>query len=180
VIFLFRRLKQLLTKNFLVVVYFALFHSHLLYGLELWGHAPATQSVLLLQKKVVRVIDAAGFRDHCKPIFVKLGILTVINQYILLNLVYVKKQSPLLAKRGDQHHHNTRGKQNINIPFCRLSKKKDCFPVLSMKLFNALPVSIRDLELRSFEARMKRWLLENPFYNITEYFDALSHLPPRR
>jgi hypothetical protein len=39
IIFLLRKLKPMLPKQYLITVNHALFHSHIIYGLLLWGHA---------------------------------------------------------------------------------------------------------------------------------------------
>jgi ribonuclease P/MRP protein subunit RPP40 len=41
VIFLLRRLNSSLSESYLITFYHSLFHSHLIYGILLWGHAPA-------------------------------------------------------------------------------------------------------------------------------------------
>ncbi|KAG8248812.1 hypothetical protein J6590_032385 [Homalodisca vitripennis] len=35
---------------------------------------PRCEDVLILQKKALSIIISSGFRDHCRPIFVELGI----------------------------------------------------------------------------------------------------------
>jgi hypothetical protein len=51
-----RRLKSLITLKYLIVVYHSLFHSHIRYGLLLWGNSSGCKRVLLLQKKALRVM----------------------------------------------------------------------------------------------------------------------------
>ncbi|XP_039277700.1 uncharacterized protein LOC120349987 [Nilaparvata lugens] len=172
VIFLLRRLKPLISRKHLVEVYFALFHSHIIYGLQMWGHAPGCNDVLLQQKKALRILDSAGYLDHCRPIFIRLGIYTVFNQYILLSLLHIKSHYHSMTRRADKHLYNTRGKAKIDVPFCRLNKKRDCFPVLAQKIFNALPDMVRDLDDRSFGGRIRAWLRGMPFYSVAEYFEA--------
>jgi hypothetical protein len=172
VIYLLRRLRTLLSRKDLVTIYFGLFHTHVLYGLLLWGHAAGCRSVLKLQKRALRVITSAGYRDHCRPIFVSLGILTVFNQYILSSLLHVKNTEDSLARRSDLHSHSTRRRDMIDIPRCRTSKKKDSFPILALRLFNALPENVRSLHGGAFRTKLESWLRKNPFYSLDEYFEA--------
>ena len=126
---------------------------------------------MFLQKKALRIIDSAGYRDHCRPIFVKLGILTVVNQYILDSLLYIKNNQATFITRAQHHSHNTRGCQQIDLPFCRLSKK-NCFPVMAMRMFNLLPASVRDLEAKNFRTKIEAWLKNSPYYNLKESFEG--------
>lgn len=172
VTFLLRRLKLQLTEEHLLHIYHGLFSCHLSYGLLLWGHSPSCKAVLKLQKRALRVITSAGWRDHCKPIFRKCKILTVYSLYILLSLVHVKANEASLLTRAQSHNHHLRSGHLIDTPFCRLSKKKDCFPVLAFNMYNRLPVSVRLLKASTFRARVKTWLLEEAFYSLEEFFDS--------
>lgn len=42
----------------------------------------------------------------------------------------------------DHHSNNTRNKEDMDISYCRLSKKKDSLPLLGVSMFNALPENI--------------------------------------
>lgn len=53
--------------DFLPSAYHALFHSHILYGLVLWGQAVETKKILLFLKKIVRLLCLAGKPDQCRP-----------------------------------------------------------------------------------------------------------------
>lgn len=48
--------KPLLSNQHLLTAYFAMFHSRVSCGIELWGGAAACRQVLLIQKKPIRVI----------------------------------------------------------------------------------------------------------------------------
>lgn len=167
---LFRKLKPMLTKQYLLTVYFALFHSHLSYGLEVWGHAAGCKDVLLLQKKAVRLISSADYHEHCRPLFSKLNILTVYSQYILITLNNVRTNISSLALREDQHDHNTRSKSNLDLPFCRLNKKKDSFPMLAIRMYNRLPLYFKNLEASVFKNELREWLLARPLYSLDEFY----------
>ncbi|PSN55864.1 hypothetical protein C0J52_02747 [Blattella germanica] len=60
--FLQRRLKKLIPNEALLNAYYELFHSHLNYGIMLWGNCTSTKNVFLLQKKAVRILMG------CNPI----------------------------------------------------------------------------------------------------------------
>lgn len=47
--------------------------------------------------------------------------------------------------------HNVRRNQDINRPYCRFSKNKDCFPVLAYRLFNNLLVMVWNVDKNKFK-----------------------------
>jgi hypothetical protein len=42
-----------------------------MHGLTVWGQACKTDQLLILQKRVVRLINFGGYRDHAIPFFIK-------------------------------------------------------------------------------------------------------------
>ena len=69
-------------KNILRSLYFAIFHSHLTYGLPVWGFADQKliDNIILLPKKALWAITYADFNAHTYPIMKKLNILSVMDQ----------------------------------------------------------------------------------------------------
>lgn len=170
VVYLLRRLKPLLTNSCLITVYYGLFHSHIAYGLLLWGHSANCEDRLLLQKSAVRTIAGAGHMDHCRPLFKKLQIMTIFSQYVLKCLCYVGDNLDKFLVREDCHPYNLRNKNQLDIPFCRLTKKQKDFQVAALRMYNALPARFKTLQSGAFERSLKIWLLDNPLYSVPEYF----------
>ena len=77
------KMKDLCSTSTLKAIYHSLFHSHLSYGISVWGVAkpPLTKKVMLLQKRAVRVVAKEDFLAHTDIIFNKLKILKC--QYLL-------------------------------------------------------------------------------------------------
>ena len=73
------KIRYYCTKSVLLSLYFSLFHSHLSYGLSVWGtRNNGYLSKLALQKqKVVRAITFSDFYAHTSPIFESLNILNI-------------------------------------------------------------------------------------------------------
>ena len=65
------------TKSVLLSLYFSLFHSHLSYGLSIWGTSNSgyISKLALQQKKIVRAITFSDFYAHTSHIFKSLNIL---------------------------------------------------------------------------------------------------------
>jgi hypothetical protein len=63
-------------------IYFAYFHSIMLYGIILVGNSSNSRTIITLQKKMIGIMVGAHTRTHCKSLFKKLEILPVPCQYI--------------------------------------------------------------------------------------------------
>lgn len=171
VIFLLLKLTKLLPDSFLTMVYYSLFHSHLSYGLMLWGHASGGSVILKLQKRAVRIITSSEMLDHCRPLFIRLGILTFYSQYILDCLINIRANLGKFEVRSKFHNYETRNRTLLDVPYCRLSKSRDCYPVIAQRMFNKLPTAVRALELKKFSVRMREWLRRRPYYSVREFFE---------
>lgn len=170
VLYLLRRLANEVDEHFLRIAYFAFFHAHLSYGTRLWGHSSLTNKVLLIQKKALRLISKAGFHDHCRPLFIQRKILTVHSVYILQCIIAIRDSLDSFVTNADVHNHATRFSSNLFLPRNRLSKVLKCYPVSGVKMFNALPPSIRCLPRARFIDVMKDWLVMHPLYSVTEFY----------
>lgn len=167
VVYLLRKLKKLVPDHFLRGAYFALFHSHVSYGILLWGHSAGVRDVLLQQKKAVRILTSSPYRAHCKPLFTSVEILTVYGQYILDSLIEAKINPG--PSRDRTHGHNTRAACNIDIPRCRLNISRDSHPLMGFKLFNKIPFAVRELPLSIFKVFVKKKLINSPPYSLVEF-----------
>ena len=113
----------------LLSLYYAIFHSHLTYGLPVWGFAnqKLLDRIVLLQKKALRIITFADYRAHPKPIMKETKILSLADQryHTVSALMWDLDHNSLpptlssyFKKHGDVHDHNTRlahrGKFKVN------------------------------------------------------------------
>ena len=64
---------------------------------------------------------------------------------------------------------NTRGANNVVIPFSRLSGSVDSFPIRHQRLYNGLSSGMKALSNKSFERRLMAVLVDNPLYTLGEY-----------
>ena len=109
----------------MISLYFAIFHSHLTYGLPVWGFGFTNQGLLdniaLLQKKALRIITFSDYNVHSKPIMKENNILSLIDQRHLQVSALMwdldhKSLPPTLSsyfkKCNEIHQHNTRHAAN--------------------------------------------------------------------
>ena len=64
------RVRQIwLNRSALFILYCSLFLPYLTYCSEIWGNKSNIQCIFLLQKKIVRIVYGANFKDHTDVIF---------------------------------------------------------------------------------------------------------------
>ncbi|KAG8261663.1 hypothetical protein J6590_067730 [Homalodisca vitripennis] len=81
----------------------------------------------------------------------------------------MRMTSPEVGGRGDIS-------SQLNTVSCRLSKTRDCFPTLAVRMYNCLPQHLKALESRDFECRFRKWFLANPLYSIRDFFENASNI----
>ena len=70
-----RKIQHYFPQHILITIYNSLIHSHLMYGLLVWGFQ--SMSVEKLQKKAIRVLANRPYIFHTTPIFKELRILKI-------------------------------------------------------------------------------------------------------
>ena len=79
-------------KDLLKQIYFGQFHSHLMYGSQIWGlNDNDNLKILTQQKKAIRKISFAHYEAHADPIFKELGILKLPDIIKMNNLLFVHR-----------------------------------------------------------------------------------------
>ena len=113
------KIKNLSTKFVLRSLYFSIFHSHLTYGLPVWGNAAQfyLDKISALQKRAIRAINFADYLAPSEPLLKKSGILRLSDQKHVHTCALLwdldKGQIPpslakYFTKSNTVHDHNTR------------------------------------------------------------------------
>lgn len=171
--YLFRHMRQILSKELLVTLYYAQIDSRLRYGVIFWGDSTLASEVFLCQKKVIRIIEGATQRSPCKPLFQKLKILTLTGIYLLevSSLMFANKHD--LRFNHNVHNIDTRSKDNIYIPLAKLRVSSKAPTHMGARVYNHLPDYIKKAEtLSCFKSLLKKFLLGFSFYSVNEFFDT--------
>ncbi len=110
--------------NVLRSLYFSLFHSHLSYGLSIWGMSNNgyLSKLIVLQKRIIRSITCSDFQAHTSPIFKNLNILKVkdLFSYKIASLMWdfdhntLPDSLALQFTRGDVIHNRNFRDHNKN------------------------------------------------------------------
>ena len=123
------KIRNYCPKRTLRSLYFSIFHSHLTYGLPVWGNTVQAylDKIDILQKRAIRAITFAEYNAHTAPLFKELNILSLKDQmqYNISSLMWdldhdllPESLSPYFIKRSITHGYRTRhaesGKLSIN------------------------------------------------------------------
>lgn len=151
-------------------MYFACFHTHLKYGITLWGRDPQCRKIFLLQKKVIRIMCKVDQQTSCRNLFRKLGILPLPCIYISEMVSWIKYYRGKLKCNSDLHEHDTRHKTDLHPLTCRTNMTKNNGINMAITLYNRLPKHIKKLDTKhQFKKSVKKYLLQNVFYSVDEY-----------
>jgi hypothetical protein len=73
VCYMLRSVKPYMSQVSLMMIYYALFHSAMSYGIIFWGNSPHSQKIFRLQKRAIRIITGSRSRVSCRNLFKQLG-----------------------------------------------------------------------------------------------------------
>lgn len=152
------------------MVYFAYFNSILQYGIEFWGNSSFATSTFILQKKAIRSLCNLSPFESCRTYFQKLKILTVTNLYIFRLCILIYENRNTLASVSDRNPYSVRDRKKIEVPKynLRINRKGPLYS--GIDIFNKIPEEIKNnTTMNSFKQKLKRFLLTNVFYSLTEF-----------
>lgn len=174
-LFLMRQLRSGIKCNrVMATAYYALVHSHLTYGVILWGCSSSAHKAFSIQKAAVRIVDAAECRAHCREVFKKYKILPLPCIYLFESLMQIHKNLPTIIRHSDLHGYNTRGADNLVTSYSRISTTQQ--NKIDVRLYNKLDLifkdkHIKDMSVNNFHKFVKTFLVEHCFYTVAEFLE---------
>lgn len=155
-------IRNLLPNNILRMLYFALIHSRLIYGIELWGSANkiTLKPLEITQKHFVRTISFKPKQEPSFPLFRVLKILPLnyLFVYKVLKTFYIRS-----GNDTRQFQFYTRAASNSVFVRPKVNKIifRKSFIFNGPKMFNLLPMHVRNVKnVKLFLNKLKCWLLE--------------------
>ena len=163
----------------LLNLYFALFQSHLSYGLLAWGTASKTsiEKLFIMQKKIIRIISGDSYTAHTGPIFKKLE---VLNLWDLYDHSFAKFMfdfhhddlpdvfSGYFVRTNEVHSHNTRAHSKGSL-FVSLRPNNNHGSLLTSNLGVTVYNKIIDLDFFSTSRNKKLFSKKYKQYLISQY-----------
>ena len=121
------------------------FHLVMSYGIIFWGNSWPSSIIFRLQKKVIRIMEVCGGRVSCTSLFKKFQILPLKSQYMLSLLMFVVQNKTLFLTDTENYILDARQRNNLHLPQANLSiyQKGACY--LGIKIFNNLPLEIKNV-----------------------------------
>ena len=157
------RLKELVPKMVKISLYNTLFYPLLTYNILVWGSTTNNHlyPLQILQKRIVRIIDQIGFRDHTNPSFFNNKLLKLPDVHEYFVAIYMYKNLDAFNTNADFHQYNTRGREELRSDLCRLKKAQMSIKFVGPKIWNQLPASLKGAtSLPTFKRYLKNYLID--------------------
>lgn len=170
-VYALRKLSKFCPAQVLLMAYFGLIHSHLTYGIPVWGGCSSTLflRIFRLQKKAVRIISKLKCRESCKQAFVELRLLTLPCLYILETTLQCMTKCHL-TRGSDIHTYGTRGKDKYRTGQHRTAIYERLPSQAGASFINSLPDSMKNVPgPKALKARLKSFLIQKAFYSVEEF-----------
>jgi len=92
-LYFMRTAKNLLDSKALTALYYSLFHSHLIYGIQVWSSCNQESSNILfkMQKKAIRIIHDLPYNGHTESFFKKSKILPLPDLVTFFSLQFMQQ-----------------------------------------------------------------------------------------
>jgi hypothetical protein len=115
--------------------------------------------------------------DSCRILFLILKILPLLCLYIYWYLLFMIKNKELLATNDEIHTFCTRQHQNFRQPSNNVHKYQAGVFYMGIKIYKILPTYIKsELQYhKRFGPLLKKFLWENSFYSLEEFYKFLKH-----
>ena len=152
-----------------IMAYHAYVHSRLRYGIIFWARGVEANRIFLLQKRCIRNIFNLRSIETCKPKFIDTKILTLQSLYIYEAVLFVKQNINLFNNCDRDHHHPTRHKDNLKDMKCNFTYIQKNVHSSLIKIFNKIPVEIRQQNIIALKRYLKRLLVSRAYYTLEEF-----------
>lgn len=167
-----KSISKIADSTILKTVYFSYFESIIRYCIEVWGNGSGINSVLLLQKKALRLITGSTrIPITHRDMFKDQKIMTITSVYLYRICVYVYLHRNKYPTSSDCHDFNLRNKNKLARTKSSYGHFNNSFNNMAIKIFNKLNQDIKDCQdFRLFDKKVKDFFINRPYYTINEYF----------
>ena len=176
---LLNKTKNLVPKKTLIQIYYSTIYPHLQYAITAWGNANKTliEKMFVMQKTIIKIILKKPRKTDSNPLFRELNFLKLYDIYKLQlgKMMYKINQNSIgennLISIKQIHQYSTRqaAKNNYFTIGAQTKIGGRRFSIEGPKLWNNIPISIRQNHFLSFKTQYKKYLLH--FYN--NYYNSI-------
>ena len=165
-----RRIRPCINDCILRKLYYSLVYPHINYGIVVWGNSSnlCINKMCSLQRRFMRMFSQNAI-NYAGEMFTYNSIyeyFTCIKFYKCFNLGIHSYFTEHIRNYVPVHSHRTRFTDNerLNLPRHRLASSQKCFLYSSIKVWNTLPMYLRNLSsMNSFKSNLKLHILNNQF-----------------
>ena len=167
------RLKSMLPKSSLFMLYSSLILPYLNYGLLVWGNTYQTflDKLEVLQNKVIRIICNAPIRSEIDPLFFENNILKLRDLYhfqlgqFMFRFTHGRLPhafNNMFLRNQNIHRYPTRQANDFHLPLMRTARAQSTFIFEGPKFWNSLSNDITSCpSLNTFRDELKKFLLKS-------------------
>ena len=174
---IFYKIRYKLSSDSLYILYCSLFLPYINYCCEIWGNTYISNvnKVFILQKKCIRIIGNANYRDSTKDLFCSLRIVKFFDLVKLKTCEYIFRALNSLLPRSltmlldinVNNAVNTRSYGKLSHKYTRTSLKSRCISIIGIKYYNSLSKNITaSNHLLEFKNKIKSSILDSYKYRL--------------
>ena len=166
---IFYKIRHILPYKVLMTIYFAFVHSHLLYGIEIYGNTYRgyLNKLIVLNNKLLRILQNAPRNTPVPDLYTNFNTLTIPDLHIFQILVlihkffYHKQNLPVIftsyfMENFLLHKHDTRNSDNLHLARCKTSYGLKTVKYKGSSYWNQLPNDLKlTTSLNSFKSKLK-------------------------
>ena len=180
---LLAKLRHSVPRTTLLNIYRSLILPYVSYGLTVWGLASKCyiNKILILQKRALRFIYFSQLKEHAVPLFIEADSLPVnflhyeavcCRMHDIQNEIAPKNILDLFTHTSSIHTYRTRSSTSneFYIKQSRLEIQKNAFSRVGAKVWNEIPVSVRNLNKKKFKQKLHS-ILMNILKESDSYLD---------
>lgn len=165
--------RKVFSTSTLITLYYSFIYPYFTYGIEVWGTASqmVIQSLIKLQKRIIRVITMAPHRAHTDNLFHSTKILQLPKIYVYCVMLFMyrfhKNKLPQIfdnffVLNKTIHEHNTRQSTKLHVP---IAKNETVFKSIRFKgvfIWNLLSNKLQTCNsIFTYKHNLKLHLLSN-------------------
>jgi len=179
-LYVLRKVKNFLPVKALLLLYYSLFHCHLIYAAEIWSSAPEhlINQLFLKQKAAIRLIANAKYNAHTQPLFKQFEILPLTKLILYQKLVFfqsvIQKRAPptfdnvwftnreyRINRVDANNYRELRDDGEYYIPFSRTQTLKRAAIFVLPHEWNLLPPNLQIIRnVKEFKVKLKEYFMD--------------------
>ena len=141
-----KKVRKCLNSDTLISLYYSFVYPYMIYCNHVWGNTCKSNmnSLVLLQKKIIRIVCGVKPKEHTDPLLKKLKLLKCedINKYLISRLMFrvhhrdITMLDGFFIKNSNIHNYNTRQTDHYHIPSFKTNLGKACFRYQGALIWN--------------------------------------------